>query len=382
MRARDLPPLTEGEVWEAFHSSIEHANELIYHHQLADSVSFLLHPLLRMRLRIVYGEGAQQMEPKLITGLPGNLNTETNLDLARVAAGELDRETFLERYGHRGNPDWQVSTPRWREDPSRIDTMIRAVARADRDPVRQFEAQQRIRAESESLFAADLGRRWLLRPFRRSILRALRDYQLYSPLRETTQGTAYHFIELARYAALEAGRRTRLGDLVFFLTMEELRSALVDGSELRDRARERRRRWRSARALHVPHLIRSDDLQAIGRPPSFDPHSRTLSGQPVSSGTARGRALVVETLEEAQGLEPGEILIAASADPAWTPLFLVAGAVVLEQGGLLSHPAIVAREYGLPAVVNVPHVTRIVRTGQTVTVDAERGLVSIEEGAD
>jgi pyruvate,water dikinase len=88
---------------------------------------------------------------------------------------------------------------------------------------------------------------------------------------------------------------------------------------------------------------------------------------------------VVRGLDEARELEAGEILVAASADPSWTPLFLVAGAIVLEQGGILSHPAIVAREYGLPAVVDVPHATHLIRTGQPLLVDADRGQVVLED---
>ena len=95
----------------------------------------------------------------------------------------------------------------------------------------------------------------------------------------------------------------------------------------------------------------------------------------MSSGVVRGRARVVTGLQEAQDLEPGEILVARHTDPAWTPLFLVAGGLVLEQGGMLSHGAIVAREHGLPAVINVPHVTRQVRTGEELTLDAAAGRV-------
>ena len=87
------------------------------------------------------------------------------------------------------------------------------------------------------------------------------------------------------------------------------------------------------------------------------------------------RARVVTDLEEAVDLVPGEILVTATTDPAWTPLFLVAGGLVLEQGGMLSHGAIVAREYGLPAVVNVAHATHIIRNGQHITVNADQGRV-------
>ena len=110
-----------------------------------------------------------------------------------------------------------------------------------------------------------------------------------------------------------------------------------------------------------------------------DPDAREFFGQSVSTGVVRGPARVVHGLDQARELEAGEILVAVSADPSWTPLFLVAGGIVLEQGGILSHPAIVAREYGLPAVVNVPHATHLIRTGQLLLVDADRGRVVVED---
>lgn len=88
---------------------------------------------------------------------------------------------------------------------------------------------------------------------------------------------------------------------------------------------------------------------------------------------------MVAALDEAGDLEPGEILVTASTDPAWTPLFFIAGGLVLEQGGMLSHGAIVAREQGLPAVLNVTHATRLIATGQQITIDANRGLVFLAQ---
>jgi pyruvate,water dikinase len=107
--------------------------------------------------------------------------------------------------------------------------------------------------------------------------------------------------------------------------------------------------------------------------------SNELKGNAGSRGTASGAAFVARSLEEATGLQPGDILIAVTTMPAWTPLFGVAAAVVTETGGPLSHCAIVAREYGIPAVVGAQGATRIIRTGQQLTVDGSRGIVTIEE---
>jgi pyruvate,water dikinase len=104
-------------------------------------------------------------------------------------------------------------------------------------------------------------------------------------------------------------------------------------------------------------------------------HGVVLHGIAASSGVVRGRARVALTPEEGMELEPGEVLVAPFTDPGWTPLFTIAGAIVMDLGGLLSHGAIVAREYGIPAVVNTRTATAALRTGQEVTVDGDRGEV-------
>jgi pyruvate,water dikinase len=381
LRERDLSRLGDEELCTELRSYLRRFVDLGCYHQIADSVSLVSHRVLRRSLERLYGDRADVVEAQLTTGLAGNFNTETNLDLARVAAGEIEMEEFLDRYGHRGSPDYEISAPRWREDPRRVEAMARAIAGAGVDPARQFAERQRIRARTRAELSAEIAKDLWLRPWRRAILRELDCYQRYSPLRESTQALGFLFIELARRALLEAARRSRVGELIFFLTLTEVESLIRKGADAEavERARGRRERLRAARRIYLPHLIRSDQLEAIGRAPPVDPLAREFFGQSVSAGVARGRARVVQGLDQARELEAGEILVAASADPSWTPLFLVAGGVALEQGGILSHPAIVAREYGLPAVVDVPHLTRLVRTGQTLLLDADRGRVVVEE---
>lgn len=212
------------------------------------------------------------------------------------------------------------------------------------------------------------------------ILRQLDAYQRDSPLREPTQGASYHFLEHGRRVLLGIARRAATGDLLFVFSIAELEAYFRHGRnpELLARVRERRDQWRVAQTLYLPHVVRSGDLGAVGRVPVIAEGARELTGQGVSRGTARGRARVVHGLDEAREIQAGEILAAAEADPSWTPLFLIAGGVVLETDGMLCHPAIVAREFGLPALVNVPHATRILRTGQVITLDADGGRAVIE----
>jgi pyruvate,water dikinase len=105
---------------------------------------------------------------------------------------------------------------------------------------------------------------------------------------------------------------------------------------------------------------------------------RRMRGRGISRGIARGPARVAHRLQDAHALRPGEILVTRATDPGWTPLFRTAAGLVLEQGGMLSHGAVVAREYGLPGVVNVVNATRRIETGQVLTIDGARGLVILD----
>ena len=111
--------------------------------------------------------------------------------------------------------------------------------------------------------------------------------------------------------------------------------------------------------------------------PDIDAEQKVLNGIAVSPGVVTGRARVILRTDDNQHVEAGEVLVAPFTDPAWTPYFLPAAGVVMDMGGILSHGAIIAREYGIPAVVNVGHATRIIKTGQEICVDGDRGTVTI-----
>jgi pyruvate,water dikinase len=127
--------------------------------------------------------------------------------------------------------------------------------------------------------------------------------------------------------------------------------------------------------LEVPPVVLSDDLQVIGRPLPPPSGAEILTGVPLSAGVAEGPALVLT--EPTAAPESGYILVCPSTDPAWVPLFVHARGLVMESGGTLSHGAIVAREFGLPAVAGLPGVQQRIQTGQRVRVDGGRGTVSV-----
>jgi pyruvate,water dikinase len=177
--------------------------------------------------------------------------------------------------------------------------------------------------------------------------------------------------ELARTGRLEKAED------IFFLTLPEARAA-ASGSDLRSAVRERRTNYESEmRRRHVPRLLLSDgtDPEAAMSEVAAEIDD-ALRGTPASSGVITARARVVLDPTGAR-LEPGEILVAPSTDPGWTPLFLTAGGLVMEMGGAMSHGAVVAREYGIPAVVGVRGATERIQTGQQITVDGTSGLVHL-----
>src|SRR5207302_7452186 len=152
---------------------------------------------------------------------------------------------------------------------------------------------------------------------------------------------------------------------------------LSAGEDLSGEIARRRRRRAAALSLEVPPVIFSNDLEAIGRPIVVEGAAR-LVGVPLSAGVAEAPALVLERPVVEEGL-PAEayVLVCPSTDPAWVPLFVRARGLIMETGGVLSHGAIVAREFGLPAVAGLPGVLRRVRTGQRLRVDGGRGTVRV-----
>jgi pyruvate,water dikinase len=152
------------------------------------------------------------------------------------------------------------------------------------------------------------------------------------------------------------------------------------GAVLQDLVAARRRVYDvELRRRHIPRVLLSDGTDVEAALMARETPSADLAGTPASAGTATGTVRVILDPVGAR-LEPGEILVAPSTDPGWTPLFMTAGALVMEMGGVISHGAVVAREYGIPAVVGVPDATSRLRTGQVVTVDGAAGTVRIVPG--
>jgi phosphohistidine swiveling domain-containing protein len=180
---------------------------------------------------------------------------------------------------------------------------------------------------------------------------------------------------ILRRVLVELDSRFRLNGGIFFLTPDEL-PRLLQGEDLAKTIAQRKQRRTLALSLEVPPVLFSDDLEAIGRAFVVD-NAEVLKGVPLSAGIAEAPALVLERPHADDLPAEGYILVCPSTDPAWVPLFVRARGLVMETGGVLSHGAIVAREFGLPAVAGLAGVQRRLRTGQKLRVDGGRGTVTL-----
>jgi pyruvate,water dikinase len=283
---------------------------------------------------------------------------------------------FLATHGDRAVREAELATPRWREDPQ-VPLAMLAAALKTSDAGNEIQHKSaRDRAGHE---LAEAERRLSL--VEMSLVRLLiARSQRFARLRERTRAWVTRVLGMLRTIALEIDRRLVRGDpelgsgAVFFCTYDELLAVLGAGRSNVDEL-IRMRRAEFARDERRPDPA----VSFVGSPPSVvlpPAPGVTLRGLPASGGVVEGRARVLSPAgHDSARLAPGEVLIARTTDIGLSPLFLVAAAVVTELGGPLSHAALVAREYGVPAVVNVPGVTTVVKTGDLVRVDGDRGVV-------
>jgi phosphohistidine swiveling domain-containing protein len=284
----------------------------------------------------------------------------TNQALRQLGRGEISLDLFLLQNGHRASSSWELFSPRWSEEPELALTLSTIAARSP-DPA--VEAARK-RAE------ADEGMGGLGRPTR-EVVRLCRRYL---SLREDQRFVFDRLLSAWKVSLRWLEKDTGLA--LRYLEAAEV-EALLDGvldpreaanlAERRESAYQDEKRRRQE-GDEPPEFLNGDQLVALSG-------GARLEGLGISAGVARGTARVLRAPEEAASLRAGEILVARAADPGWTPIFPLAAGLVLETGGMLSHGAVVAREYRLPAVVNIADATRRIRNGQALTVDGRRGLV-------
>jgi pyruvate,water dikinase len=308
-----------------------------------------------------------------------------------LSKGELSHEEYQRRYGHRGPHENELAEPRPYEDPAGLD---RQLAEFNESPVDVAELLARRDAEAIALWG-DIKHK--LTPKKAQALEKTIDATTETnTLREATRSELTRLVGLIRVWFLRAGELGGLDDGVFFLTIDEVIDLLSGNPSTLANIPARWELYEKYRALPaLPTWIRGrfDPFQWASDPnrrrdvsdahalaaapaPSVD---RFIKGQPGSAGRAEGIVQRIDSPDEGDRIQPGEILVTNTTNVGWTPLFPRTAAVVTDIGGSLSHAAIVARELGIPAVVGCGDATLRLKTGDRVRVDGRRGIVEILE---
>jgi rifampicin phosphotransferase len=322
-----------------------------------------------------------------VVGLPERLRAEDDGDAAAFL-DHLDR--FLEDYGARGPNEWDAYSDVWESQPELVLALVDRMRLAgdDHSPVVRHDAVAADRDAATAEVLAGLGddeaTKGLLLAGQASALR-------FMGWRERTKTNCVKAVHEQRMALRELGRRaTEHGALdhpkqVFMVLAEELDDFVADPAVFRDRCREREAAWLLLWDREPPYFVEADK----GVPPlssllgkgdgavTVAASGDVLTGGPGCAGVVQGIARVILDASDPTALEPGDILIAPNTDPAWTPLFVPAGGVVVDVGALNSHAVIVSRELGIPCVVSVVDATKRIPDGALIEIDGDAGTVKI-----
>jgi pyruvate,water dikinase len=292
--------------------------------------------------------------------------------------------SYLDQYGMRCVGEIDITRPRWSERPTallpvllgNVDNFEPGASR------RRFEQGQREAAEKER----DLLTRLRALPDGEGkaeetksvidVLRTFIGFREYPKYGMISRYLVYKQALLAEADRLVLAGVIRDREDVFHLRFQEFHEAVRTGKVDEQLIRRRAEEFRAYEALTPPRVLTSDGEALSGTYRREDAPEGALVGLPVSTGTVEGRARVVLDITGAD-LEAGDILVTAFTDPSWSPVFVTIAALVTEVGGLMTHGAVVAREYGLPAVVGVQHATRRIRDGQRIRVNGTNGYVEI-----
>ncbi len=421
---RDLTGLADGEFAQKFRRLITEVyffTETSYFMTIYNTSNAKLE--FKVRLDALNAKGHDLSYIKLISGLLNVKHLDTLKDLAELAraicrepglrekvlatranavsdmlaadpAGQpilAQFNAFLDKYFYHSARELDIAVPRWEDDAATVWRLLETFLRdADPDPEAAVAHEKRQRAlyhdevaRARAAFNTLYDRlvpvdRWLF-------FRALRCTRSYCWWREEMRDHSSRVYALIRRWVVEAGRRLGLAEgRVFWLTWQQLADAL-DGvlapAEVTRLVGQARDEGAMFRAFENPNEFGLDVVAAPAGGATTatreGPGAGVLQGVACSPGTVEGTVRVVNGLDEVDRIRRGEILVTRFTDPGWTPIFHLLGAVVTETGGILSHAAVISREYGIPAVLNVPGATTRLREGQRVRVDGAAGTISV-----
>jgi len=407
---------TGTELFDFIRDDIRALQETLFNPQCLAVINAAMNASLWINEKMAEWLGERNAADTLAQSVAGNVTSEMGLKLLEVAdvirpypeiveylqhAGddgfpeELEQfeggkeareaiEAFLANYGMRCVGEIDITRTRWSEKPAALIPMILSNIRNHEPNAgrRKFEqglkeAQDKERELLRRLAALPDGERKAAETRRKiDVLRKLSGFREYPKYAMVTRYFIYKQALLR-----EAGQLLRDGVIgetedIYYLTFDELREAVRTKVLDRRIVSERKEAYRNYEKMTPPRVITSEGEIITGKYRRDDLPADAIAGLPVSSGIAEGRARVILNIEEAD-LEEGDILVTAFTDPSWTPVFVTIKGLVTEVGGLMTHGAVIAREYGLPAVVGVVDATRRIKDGDRIRVNGTEGYVEI-----
>ncbi|WP_067693296.1 rifamycin-inactivating phosphotransferase [Nocardia jejuensis] len=418
---RDIRTVSGPDLLDFIHADIQHLQRVLFTPRSLQVITTAMNASTWLNDRLREWLGEKNSADALTQSVPGNVTSEMGLALLDVADairphpavvahlrqieqhGATDHDFldelagypggdearaafdgFLEKFGMRCAGEIDITRPRWSENPA---TLVPTIL----GNIKNFGPGAGPQRFQDGLRDAEQNKARIL-----ECLRALPDGERKAE--ETEQmidrvRTFSGYREYPKYAMIvryflykqalmgEAGRLVAADVLrdpedIFYLRFDELREVVRTRSVSAELITERKAAFRSYQALTAPRVLTSDGRALTGAYRHQDLPAGALPGMAVSAGTIEGRARVISDIAQAD-LDPGDILVTAYTDPSWTPLFVAIAGLVTEVGGLMTHGAVIAREYGLPAVVGVEHATSLIRDGQRIRVDGTEGYVQI-----
>ena len=288
-------------------------------------------------------------------------------------------ESFLEEYGHRAIYEADIINPRWRDDPGYLLEIIRRmIPTVNLELYRAKQAEKYQAAKKEIQSHLGIISHWKLQYWLKQAIQG-------SQSREMGKSEMVRVMEVLQRLALEIGRRFTNRQIIltrediYYCTWQDIITILKkdwNGQGLMHLIDDRKERKKYLETLHSPDYILDEAPQRIHAVELN--RENNLEGIGVSSGIIEGVCRLLNDPSEGSRLLQGDILVAPSTDPGWTPLFLIASGLVMETGGYLSHGAIVAREYGIPAVVNIPGIMHLLKDGQRIIVNGDEGFIHLQ----
>lgn len=371
---RSLPAASEAAARKWLRDGAAHWTESLYRQVLVSLGA--IQPAMDRLLKLAEQAGVSGQE--LMAGYGGHEETRAVTDAWACSRDELDLETFIARHGHHGWRSGEISSTVWREDRDPAIKLVESYRAkdADADPAigERERGEKRRELEAELLAGLPAHRR----PQGRLVMKLA---ARYVPLRGVGKASFLRGLDIARAAARRLGEHLaadgRIADPedVFYLTIDELvAGAPADAEALVAERRQNRDRYEG---LEIPQSFRG--VPSTVRPEVHE-DAEVIEGTAAGPGRVEGLARVVTDPADAH-VEEGEILIAHDTDPSWASMMFLSSGLVADIGGIMSHTAVVARELGIPCVVNAGHASRSLKTGDRVRVDGSAGRVEILERA-